>query len=640
MQKTGWSMMGLLLGMNTLFAQADLDYKKWSLQYPGESLVILQNSENLTIKSGKMKLSMQLETNTERLILNNSSGNSSQYSLDYTAMDSISNIEAFALIPDGKKYKKIKVKEFKTTNQMSRRVFYDGAKTISFFYPGMKDGAKTQLNYTTDIQEPHLLPSYYFQAYVPVIETAYTVNVSNDVEIGWRLFNVKDSAITFSKEIHGDMTTYSWKMKNVPPFITEGASPSLQSAMPHIIVWIKTVNKKGVSEPVLRNPGDLYDWYYKNVSLTDSPPGDELKAVVDSLMQGAGSELDKVQRVYSWVQHNIKYIAFEDGMGGFVPRSAKSVCEKKFGDCKDMANIIHSMLTYAGITSYLTWVGTRSIPYTYEELPTPSVDNHMITTYIDHGNYYYLDATGQFTPYYMPSGFIQGKEVLIGKGKKDFEIRTVPVMDASKNLITDSIHIRLGDGKLYGQGLTRFHGYTHIDFADRLSYSEKPEKQVLREYLLRGCNKIILDSFKLSEIANPYKDGTLLYYFNIDDYAKVNGDEVYVNMNMDRSFLGEYIKKDRKRAIEREFKNTDKEVVTLKIPPGYELEYMPRNTAFRNELFGFEQHYSKTSAGLVMDFSMYCNTLLIEPSMFPEWNKEMKELQKAFAEVVILKKIH
>ena len=141
-------------------------------------------------------------------------------------------------------------------------------------------------------------------------------------------------------------------------------------------------------------------------------------------------------------------------------------------------------------------------------------------------------------------------------------------------------------------------------------------------------------------MANPYKDGSLLYYFNIDDYAKLNGDEVYVNMNMDRSFLSDYIKKDRKQAIDREFKNTDREVVTLKIPLGYELEYMPRNTSFKNDMFGFEQHYSKTPAGLVMDFSMYCNVLLIEPAMFQEWNKEMKELQKAFAEVVILKKAH
>ena len=64
-----------------------------------------------------------------------------------------------------------------------------------------------------------------------------------------------------------------------------------------------------------------------------------------------------------------KYVAFEDGMGGFVPREAGLVCSRRFGDCKDMASILTAMNRAAGIPAYFTWLGTRDLPYTFSGTP-------------------------------------------------------------------------------------------------------------------------------------------------------------------------------------------------------------------------------------------------------------------------------
>ena len=58
---------------------------------------------------------------------------------------------------------------------------------------------------------------------------------------------------------------------------------------------------------------------------------------------------------------------------------------KKVWRLKDNSSILYEMLKAAGIKGELTWIGTRSIPYKYNELPTPSVDNHMIL-YYQNGN--------------------------------------------------------------------------------------------------------------------------------------------------------------------------------------------------------------------------------------------------------------
>ena len=64
---------------------------------------------------------------------------------------------------------------------------------------------------------------------------------------------------------------------------------------------------------------------------------------------------------------------------------------KKYGDCKDNSSILSEMLSIAGLRA-ASW-RDRSIPYTYEEVPTPA-DNHMILSYENKGKTYYLDATG------------------------------------------------------------------------------------------------------------------------------------------------------------------------------------------------------------------------------------------------------
>lgn len=93
------------------------------------------------------------------------------------------------------------------------------------------------------------------------------------------------------------------------------------------------------------------------------------------------------------------------------------------------------MLSLAGLKGNLTWIGTRSIPYSYNEVPTPIVDNHMILSYKYNDKTYFLDATGRFIPIDLPTSFIQGKEALISNGENSYVIETVPLYLQKKALI-------------------------------------------------------------------------------------------------------------------------------------------------------------------------------------------------------------
>ncbi len=109
------------------------------------------------------------------------------------------------------------------------------------------------------------------------------------------------------------------------------------------------------------------------------------------------------------------------------PAMRNFVCSRRFGDCKDMSSILTMMLNTAGVPAYYTWIGTRSLPYTYRETPLPIVDNHMICAIqLKPGRFIFLDGTDPTCVFGIPSAHIQDKEALIAMGPDKYDIVRVP----------------------------------------------------------------------------------------------------------------------------------------------------------------------------------------------------------------------
>ena len=51
-----------------------------------------------------------------------------------------------------------------------------------------------------------------------------------------------------------------------------------------------------------------------------------------------------MQRLYHWVSRNIRYVALNIDVGGFVPRPAQAVLEHRYGDCKDHVVLLEAAL--------------------------------------------------------------------------------------------------------------------------------------------------------------------------------------------------------------------------------------------------------------------------------------------------------
>ncbi len=607
----------------------DVNVEEARTLYPDANAIILSKTADFKITTEDNKIKAVSDIH-QQIFINKESGLLYQNeSLNTNTFIGVSNINAFTLVPKGSKYEKKKVEKIELKDDQSRSSFYDEEKSYQFIFPSVQTGAILDESYTVEYIDPHFVGSFYFSDYAPFMQADLTVSVQKNIHINYKIFNDKNSIITFTKEEKKNETIYHWSAKRVKSIQQFDDAPDTRYFEPHIILYITDYEINGEKKKLLGTPKDLYAWYTDLLKDVNKKEDAKLKGITDSLVAGVTDELEKVRKIFYWVQDNITYVAFEDGLGGFIPRDASTVCNKKYGDCKDMASIINEMLRMAGIKSYLTWIGSRDIPYSYTDVPTPSVDNHMITSYIDKNKqWHFLDATGKHAPEGLYTSFIQGKQALIGISKDSFQLVTVPIKDTSVNKTIDYDTLEIKDNMVMGRGSVSMVGYDALHYTYRTETMSKDEKQdYFKAYFLKGSNKINYTDLN----ASSQERGTLnfSYKFNLPDYVSSYQNEMYINLNISKGLGLEAINKTREIPMDFTNKTMHRDITVLKIPDAYKVDYIPENVAFGNEVAGFSCHYEVRGDEVILTSDFYINTLLLDVKDFEKFNGVLKEQVKA-----------
>ena len=392
--------------------------------------------------------------------------------------------------------------------------------------------------------------------------------------------------------------------------------------------------------PVFNSLNELYKWDANFLTNINATPDENLKKITDSLCVNKKTDKDKAQAIYMWVQNHIKYVAFENGLEGFVPRQAADVCSKRYGDCKDMASILTAMLKLSGLDASFTWIGTRSIPYSYKEVPLPVTDNHMISAVKIDKSWIFLDATDPNCIFGMPTSGIQNKEALISVSPEKYELAKVPVMAADKSVITDSTYLMVSNNTLLGNCSVDYTGYFGNDLYDNLLYNKGDDERIYaRKRMAKGSNKFIMKDYKISLKDPVNKVGNISSNFEIPDYAKSIADEIYINLNLEKLIDNAVIDTaKRKVAVENDYLYTISQVHMLTIPEGYETEYVPANVSITNDVLDFSINYKKSAGKISATQKLVIKKLYVEPSDFDTWNNACRAISLAYKEQVVLKK--
>ena len=610
-------------------------------KYPNHSEVALEVSDRYIVTLDKNKqLNVSSNSLEDYVILKSAvSGVDATESIVFSDLVPIIKYEAYSLVLNNNgREKKVPVQMVKDRPFNRRGIFDSDVKLKVFTYSNLSLGVRKLLKSDRFFKDPMLLHRFNFATGLPAEKRRLEIVVDNDIEIDYKIFNDLDSRILKTVSPNKKTTTYVFEALDTPVYNSDNYMAGRNYELPHIHFWISSYYVKGEKIPVLGSVSSLYNYYKTFLGKVNQEEDETLKAFTLKLVEREKTDKKKLEVIFNYVQDNIKYVAFESGYEGFVPRNASLVFERKFGDCKDMTSIIVEMAKYAEISGVkFAWIGTRELPYTYEELPTPAVDNHMIAVYETAKDIMFLDGTDSEVPFGVQPAFIQGKEVLIANGE-NFEVVKVPVIDAFQNRYVDSYVYSLIDDGIEGKGVLNTYGLSRSYFLSSLSDEQRNRKKEISIVLERGSNKMELKSFveyNLKEKELPYR---IEYTFKNDNYAVQSGEETYLNMFLYKPFLDLQFQDDRKTTADLSKLQLYSINATLEIPDGYELVYVPKNVEFENDFLKYDFTYEKGEGVITLKYSIENKKLLLRPNEIPHWNETIKKLKLNYSETIMIKK--
>ncbi|MEO6915764.1 MAG: DUF3857 domain-containing protein [Chitinophagaceae bacterium] len=199
-------------------------------------------------------------------------------------------------------------------------------------------------------------------------------------------FQSVNKAPLATETMQGDLKLYSWSNPDV----------KVWQSQPGVPTWFN--NYPCVSVTEFEHWRGVVDWGMEIFKNYDYPFSPALDNEIAGWRKTAGDDKDVFSSLaLRFVQDKIRYLGLEIGVNTHQPHDPSEVFQQRFGDCKDKALLLATILQKEGIPAYVALVNTSERDKTKEAVPSITVFNHAIVAVERNRDYFFIDptATGQ-----------------------------------------------------------------------------------------------------------------------------------------------------------------------------------------------------------------------------------------------------
>jgi cellulose synthase operon protein C len=216
----------------------------------------------------------------------------------------------------------------------------------------------------------------------------------------------------------GEQRIYRFSASDVPAIAPEPSMPPWPSVLGYV-----HVSTFGTWQEMGR-------WYW-GLAKDQFDLDEQTRALAHRLAGGKKTELEKVTAVFDWVVQNTRYVALEFGIYGYKPRRCVQTVSRGWGDCKDKATVIVSLLRELGIDATIVIVRTRMRGDWSSDVASLAPFDHAIA-YVPSLDLY-LDGTAEYAGVHeLPAMDLGAIALRINKG--DAELVRLPLGDPGRNV--------------------------------------------------------------------------------------------------------------------------------------------------------------------------------------------------------------
>lgn len=530
-----------------------------------------------------------------------------------------------------------KVKNFKANNDYynANGIFYSDARVCYFTLPLEKKNTKSQVRFEKTVLDPRYFTSVYFTEPYQVQQKEIVIVIPRWMKAEIKEYNFAGYTITRRVESNGDEDTYTYTLQNAPALRNEKNAPGASFIAPHLLVMAKYAEPNGTRITYFNTLDDQYKWYRQLVKQIGNEPL-VVKTKAEEITKGLNDDMAKVKAIFLWVQDNIRYIAFEDGIAGFKPEKAQEVLRKKYGDCKGMGNLMAEMLKSIGLDGRLCWLGTNHIAYDYST-PSLGVDNHMICAWMYKGKTYFLDATEKYIGFGETAERIQGRQVLIEDGDK-YILQNIPVANESQNTSYEKRVLKIVGTNLVGKVVQICKGENKEWLLSGLNDIKKDKQEdALKQYLAEGNPAYQISNLKIINLNDYNTDLRVEYDVVIKDAVTAFDKELYLDIDNRKDY--DQFKFDtakRKLPYLFPFKNHVVFETELEMPPNSKPGILPSPLVIQKPQYSITANWSVSNNKIVYRREIQLKKTWLAKNQFSVWNNDIEKLNEFYNTQLIL----
>lgn len=605
----------LLCGLAAVPADAASDAPSWMHALTSVSLpahdektdaILLYSEDVITVQpNGKIK-------NLQRRAYKILRPDGREYGKVISYFDSetrITSMKAWCIPAQGKDYE-VKEKDATETSPSEAGGLATDVRIKFLIIPAADPG--NIVGYELEQEErPYVLQTTWsVQEQVPVRDARFTLQLPSGWEYKAVWLNHSDvpPASTSNNQFH-------WSLSDLKAIKHEEEMPPWNALAAKMVVALIPPSS-GSQSKGFENWRDMGLWY-NDLTHRRREPSPEIKQKVVELTASKPTQLAKMASLAGFMQSDIRYVAIELGIGGWQPHAASDIYSHRYGDCKDKATLLSSMLHEIGVESYVesyyVLINTARGEITGGMPPQKHFNHAILAIQLPKGmkdqslvavkdtpkigTLLFFDPTDLITPFGQLRGPLQANYGLLvtPDGGELTELPQLPsatnsisrngkfTLEPSGNLTGDVIEWRLGDRAAAERRRLK-------------AVSQESDKIKPIETLLGHS----LSSFRITKASVSNLNQTdqpfgFNYSLSADSYAKAAGDLLLVRPRVIGAKGSGVLETKEPRQYPLEFPGPAHDVDTFEIalPPGYVVDDLPPPVDLD---YSFASYHSKTEA--------------------------------------------
>ncbi|MCU0666334.1 MAG: DUF3857 domain-containing protein [Candidatus Omnitrophica bacterium] len=509
---------------------------------------------------------------------------------------------------------------------------YSNARVYIISFPEIAENAVIEYKYKITrnklVNDKDFVTAYPLKGKDPILKARFELVVPKDRQLRFKIINEQfnDSKAKLEPQVSqdNDDKIYSWDFKDIPQIVPEPDMPDAVKINPTIMI------------SSFSGWDSIYKWW-QGLSADKIKPDKDISEKTLQLVKGKKTAREKAAAIYEFCSRKIRYVAVEYGQAGYQPHQAADIFSNKYGDCKDKAILLVTMLRLADLQAYPVLIPTEELYDLDKEFPS-MIFNHAIAAVMLGKEMIFMDPTCEACSFADLPSADQGRNVLVFT-PSEYTIVNTPLSEPQHNYLQQKLSIKINPDETITAKRTVVSSGVYAQAQRYWLWYTSPEliAQTLRGKIQGISIGAQLIDYKFQNLEDLSLPARLEYDFRGSEYLTLAGDMRILPQfaSVDVSIVAQ-----EKRMFDIQIGFLSQEDVELEvdIPKGFVVKYMPDCIKKESPWFDLDVQYKIQSNRIYFKQSSIVKQRKISQGQYGQFKKFIQDLAQAIKQRIVLEK--